>query len=91
MFSEVVCVVSGDVQKVGFRDFVQGKAMEFGLTGWVRNNGDGTVTVLAQGIPDNLKALIEELHEGSVLATITGVAVDWQTPKELFSDFVVVY
>jgi acylphosphatase len=83
MMSEVVCVVSGDVQRVGFRDFVQTKAMEFGCTGFV--------VVLAQGIPDTLKALIEELHEGSVLAAVTGVSVDWQTPKELFSDFVVVY
>lgn len=91
MMSEAMCVVSGTVQRVGFRDFVQGKAMELGLTGWVRNDDSGTVTVLAQGVPDALKAFIEELHEGSVLATVTGVAVDWQTPKQLYSDFVVVY
>ena len=89
MFTEIYCIVSGKVQRVGFRDFVQRSAREHKLTGWVKNREDGTVEICAQGYPDDLKLFIEELHNGSVLARVESVAVDWRTPKELFDDFVV--
>lgn len=91
MFTEAQCVIVGRVQQVGFRDFVQTQAKECGITGWVKNNDDGTVSVLAQGLPEDTKRFIEELHEGSVLSVVEGVSVDWGTPKEPFTDFVVIY
>lgn len=84
-------MVSGTVQRVGFRDFVQRVASEYTITGWVKNNEDGTVTVLGQGMPDSLKGFIEELHEGSVLAVVSGVAVEWRTPVKLYTDFSVIF
>lgn len=39
----------GRVQGVGFRFFVQQNAVELGLTGWVRNMDDGSVTMEMQG------------------------------------------
>ena len=91
MFTEVHCKVSGKVQRVGYRDFVDRSAKEHNLKGWVRNNADGTVEVLVQGIPDALKAFTEELNEGSVLARVESVATDWRTPKKLFDQFEVLY
>ena len=38
-------LVSGRVQGVGFRWFVDHEARELGLAGWVRNNLDGSVEV----------------------------------------------
>lgn len=87
MFTEIYCIVSGKVQRVGYRDFVQRMAKERGLKGWVKNREDGTVEILAQGYPDDLKACIEALHTGSVLAKVDSVAVDWRTPKHQFDDF----
>lgn len=39
-------VVSGKVQRVGFRDFVVRAAQRLHLTGWVRNMNDGTVEII---------------------------------------------
>jgi DNA ligase D-like protein (predicted 3'-phosphoesterase) len=41
--------VSGTVQGVGFREAVRRRAVELGVTGWVRNADDGTVAVHAEG------------------------------------------
>ena len=91
MFSEIFCVVNGKVQMVGYRDFVQRTAKKYSVTGWVQNRGNGTVEVLAQGVPDDLKACIEEFHSGSVLSQVESVAVDWRTPTKRFDDFVVIF
>jgi len=42
-------VFRGQVQGVGFRWTAQRVAHEVGLTGWVRNEHDGSVTMEAQG------------------------------------------
>jgi acylphosphatase len=88
MFSEIFCVITGKVQGVGFRVYVESVSRERGVTGWVRNNREkGTVEVLFQGVPDVLKECIEDLQSGSVLSRVESVAVDWRTPKEQFSEF----
>ena len=54
---------TGRVQGVGFRMFVQRNAMELGITGWVKNMSDGTVTMELQGPQaaiDRLEAIIRE-------------------------------
>lgn len=91
MFTEVHCIVSGKVQMVGYRDFVVRAAKRHTLNGSVRNKSDGTVEVTAQGTPDDPKAFIEELHEGSPLAHVESVAVDWRTPEKTFDDFEVLF
>ncbi|TMG57453.1 MAG: acylphosphatase, partial [Chloroflexi bacterium] len=50
-------VVRGDVQGVGFRYYVQRKARQLGLPGWVRNNDDGSVELVAEGERDALEQL----------------------------------
>jgi len=80
-------VVSGEVQNVAYRVFVQDAATLLGVTGWVKNESDGTVLVLAQGRPDTLKDFVEYLHEGSLLAKVEAVAVDWQSVKIVYDDF----
>ena len=47
-------LVRGRVQGVGFRWFVEREAHLLGIAGWVRNNHDGSVEVLAQGTRDQL-------------------------------------
>ena len=42
-------LVRGRVQGVGFRWFVEREAHMLGIAGWVRNNSDGSVEVMAQG------------------------------------------
>ncbi len=49
---------SGGVQGVGFRWTCINKAMALGLTGWVRNERNGSVTVEVQGDQDTIDKLI---------------------------------
>jgi acylphosphatase len=87
MFSEIQCVIKGKVQGVGFRDFVERYTREHGLFGWIRNNADGSVETLIQGTPDELKGCIEVLNQGSSLARVDGVAVEWRTPEKQLDEF----
>ena len=48
----------GIVQGVGFRWRAQQAAKLYGLTGWVRNEWDGTVTMELQGVPPLLDKVI---------------------------------
>jgi acylphosphatase len=84
---ELQSIVTGKVQGVRYRDFVQSAAAELGLVGYVRNNPDGTVLVVAQGEPDTLKNFVEYLHEGSVLSEVVSVSVDWSTASKTYHDF----
>jgi acylphosphatase len=83
--------VTGSVQGVRYRDFVQVSAGTLGLTGFVRNNPDGSVTVVAQGAPDVLKDFIEFLHEGSLQAKVEGLNVEWGTADRQYTDFSILF
>lgn len=66
-------VVRGRVQGVGFRWFVEREAHILGIAGWVRNNPDGSVEVLAQGTRDQLSGLRSRLREGPRAARVDAV------------------
>lgn len=85
--TEIHCIVSGKVQNVRYRDYIQGAAGELGLVGWVRNLPDGTVEVCAQGLPEILKDFVEYLHEGSLQSKVEAVSVDWRTARKTLDDF----
>jgi len=68
-------LVRGRVQGVGFRWFVEREAHMLQLAGWVRNNPDGTVEVLAQGTREQLAGLHSRLREGPRAARVDDVEV----------------
>jgi acylphosphatase len=68
-------IVSGKVQKVGYRDFVVKQAKEFGITGWVKNLPDGTVEMTAEGPRGGIDALLAEMATGPKKAVVTDVKV----------------
>jgi acylphosphatase len=70
-------VVHGDVQGVGFRYFVQRRAEEAGLAGWVRNLPDGSVELLAEGPRPALERLLDQLGRGPGIATVERIDSDW--------------
>ncbi len=84
-------VISGRVQLVMFRDFVQRKATGLHLMGEVRNLKDGTVTVVAEGERAGLEKLVEHLKRGPLLSRVDGVAVEWKEPKGVFKSFSINY
>lgn len=84
---EIHCVVTGKVQGVAYRTFVQDAATNLQLVGYVKNQLDGSVLVVAQGEPDILKTFVEYLHEGSLLSVVEGVAADWRSANTTFQEF----
>ena len=63
----------GRVQGVGFRWFVEREAHILGIAGWVRNNADSSVEVLAVGTRDQLAGLKSRLQQGPRAARVDGV------------------
>jgi DNA ligase D-like protein (predicted 3'-phosphoesterase) len=68
-------VLAGSVQGVGFRDETRRRALELGVTGWVRNGEDGTVAVHAEGPAPAIEALMSFLREGPRGATVADATV----------------
>lgn len=89
--TEIHCIITGHVQNVRYRDYVQVSATELSITGWVKNLPDGTVEVVAQGFPDVLKDFVEYLHEGSLQAKVEAVSVEWRTAKKIQDDFSILF
>ncbi len=66
----------GRVQGVGFRFFVQQTAMEHGLTGWVKNMPDGTVTMEIQGTTDNIESFLKKIRRGGGFIKVERLDLD---------------
>ncbi|MDD7282076.1 acylphosphatase [Floccifex sp.] len=67
----------GQVQGVGFRFVASQTAMQYQLTGWVRNESDGSVTMEIQGNPMDIKQVISRLHNDNY------IEIDHYTREEL--------
>jgi len=80
-------LVRGRVQGVGFRWFVEREAHILKIAGWVRNNSNGTVEVLAQGNRDQLSGLHSRLREGPRAARVDAVDVSDASPVQGLSSF----
>ena len=80
-------VVNGRVQGVGFRNTTQHRASKLGLTGWVRNQADGTVEVTAEGDRATLERLLTFLNRGPSAAQVTQVDADWHVATGKFASF----
>lgn len=68
--------VTGRVQGVWFRAWTKGEAQKRGLSGWVRNEPDGSVTVFASGKAEAVEDLLAALWQGPPAARVDGVAVE---------------
>ncbi len=84
---QVHLIISGRVQGVFFRTFVKEKAQSLGLHGWVRNNKDGTVEVLAQGDLHALHALTQACHRGPDGARVDDVKAEFGKAREKIDGF----
>jgi acylphosphatase len=80
-------VVSGRVQGVGFRFFVHDRAVHENLTGWVRNQPNRTVEVVAQGDAESLLRFEMALRRGPAGARVDDVAVDREPVTASFTTF----
>ena len=54
---------SGHVQGVGFRYTAQNIAMQYDVTGYVRNLDDGRVEVLVEGADDQIEQIVQGIKQ----------------------------
>jgi acylphosphatase len=73
-------VVSGRVQGVGFRYFVEDAARREGVRGWVRNLHDGRVEAEVEGDEDAVVRLEHAIRRGPPGARVERVVVEHETP-----------
>ena len=66
--------VYGQVQGVSYRAYAVDEARRLGLTGWVRNQADGTVQTTAVGPRTQLALFLAWLRRGSPAAQVTRIA-----------------
>ena len=79
--------ISGAVQGVGFRWFVQRLAARLELDGWVANLTDGTVEVLAEGTRARLDALLAAVRQGPPSAMVRNVEARWSSASGVAQGF----
>ncbi|MFQ3619666.1 MAG: acylphosphatase [Spirochaetales bacterium] len=81
--------VFGRVQGVGFRYWTCRLAQRLGVTGWVRNERDGSVSVEAEGPEDTVDRLVKSVRQGPPGARVDRVEITSLTPKGVYRDFTV--
>lgn len=84
-------IVSGRVQGVGFRYYVQDAARSLELRGEVRNLPDGRVEFTAEGDEEALKEFLRKVQRGPALARVADIQVDWRDAQGRFAAFQVTY
>jgi acylphosphatase len=75
-------LISGRVQGVGFRYWVQQEALRRGLQGFVRNRRDGAVEAAFSGPADAVATMLEACREGPPGSAVTSIAPVPETPGE---------
>ena len=93
--SDAIChvMIRGRVQGVGYRYWVEQKAMARSLEGWVRNRGDGSVEAVFAGPADAVSGMIALCRSGPASARVDAVAEEpadtdvlrLRRPEERFS------
>ena len=68
-------LITGRVQGVGFRFYMQRKARELELAGWVRNCRDGSVEAVIQGSAGAVDTMIAWARRGPASAVVADVQV----------------
>jgi acylphosphatase len=75
--------VRGRVQGVFFRDTTRRMAESRGVSGWIRNNPDGSVEATFEGSDDAVEAMVGFAREGPRGAVVEGVEIAEEEPEGL--------
>ncbi|MBU0520028.1 acylphosphatase [bacterium] len=85
-----VCVhllIEGRVQGVGFRYFALKCAQKLNVTGWVRNNFDGTVEIEVEGDRSAVEEYIAKIKLGPTWGNVKDLSVEYKSYEGKYSSF----
>jgi len=89
-FIKVHIIVEGLVQGIGYRYFVKKLAGKYNLSGYVRNNSDGSVEIETEIEKDILNNFIEELKTGHPWAEVKSIKIKEYPYSGEFLDFKII-
>ncbi|MFH0835504.1 MAG: acylphosphatase [Candidatus Micrarchaeota archaeon] len=79
--------VFGDVQGVFYRSFVETRARMNSVVGWVKNEPDGSVSILAEGEDADVERFAKAIQVRDGTRHVEKVQVIWGDASGAFSDF----
>lgn len=83
-------VIRGIVQGVFYRKATKQKADSLNVTGWVRNQDDGSVEALFQGNSENVSAMIEWCWQGPRASRVDGIEeLPFDKAEERYERFII--
>ncbi|CUI00625.1 acylphosphatase [Leisingera aquaemixtae] len=82
--------VTGRVQGVAFRAWARAEAMRHGLTGWVRNEPDGSVRALLMGPSASVADMVRRMGRGPGAASVKDVLTEKTDPDPEIRGFSIV-
>lgn len=83
----LIATIRGRVQGVSFRYYTREEALRLNVTGWVRNERDGSVHVVAEGSEENLRKLLGYLQRGPRSAKVDEIDSEWGHARQAFQTF----
>lgn len=91
MQKRLTCIIRGRVRGVLYRDTTSRKARALGLVGFVENQPDSTVLVVAEGEEPLLQEFLECLWKGSPFSKVARIEETWGDATGEFTDFRIRY
>lgn len=83
--------VHGRVQGVFFRAHTQEEAAHLGLTGYVKNTGDGGVEAVAEGDRPILEKFVTWCRRGPPAAKVDSINIEWSKATGEYLSFHIAY
>lgn len=80
-------IVIGRVQGVGFRFFTQRKARLYGIKGYVKNQVNGNVKIIAVGETDKLKRFIKKIKIGPDFSWVADTRISELSNYSEYNEF----
>jgi acylphosphatase len=91
MFSRAHVIFHGKVQGVFFRANTERKAIEIGVQGWIKNNQDGSVEAIFEGVKDKINEIITFCSKKQPHAQVENVKIEWEEYQNEFDEFEIKY
>jgi acylphosphatase len=83
-------IVSGEVQAVGYREFVRKATFRKAITGFVQNQEDGKVKIVAEGSEEKLKNFLTTINVSEYPIDVTGMNIKWDNVSGNFTNFEII-
>jgi len=83
--------IMGRVQGVCFRAETKKQADRIGLTGWVKNQPDGSVAAVFEGDADGIAQMTDWCHRGPSFSRVDRVEIETENSLSGFTAFDILY